>query len=120
MGGRGWHHSNMTKQVLSVKNKGARNPNWKGGKFAKDTSRVSGGYIYVYRPEHPYCTKAGYVFRHRLVMEEHLGRYLKPEEKVHHRNGIKKDNKWWNLEVVTKPHYGKVECPYCGEVFLIR
>jgi hypothetical protein len=80
---------NQSKNLL-----GSKNPNWRGGK-RKDKS----GYILVYVPDHPYCDGDYLVREHRLVMEKHLGRYLKPEEIVHHINQIKSDNRIENLKL---------------------
>ena len=71
---------------------GENNPMWKGGKRGH-----SKGYMLILNKKHPLCNKSGYVYEHRLVMEKHIGRYLRPEERVHHINGIKNDNRIKNL-----------------------
>lgn len=72
--------------------KGKKHPNWKGGR-----TKVM-GYILILMPEHPF-NKNRYILEHRLVMEKHLGCLLKPEERVHHINGIKTDNRIKNLKL---------------------
>jgi len=75
---------------------GSGNPKWRGGKcIDKD------GYICIFNPEHPYANKRGYVYEHRLVMESVLGRYLAPEESVHHIDGSHNNNIKENLMLMS-------------------
>jgi len=78
--------------------------NWRGGKKLQD------GYIFIKIPSHPNSCFHGYVAKHRLIMEKHLGRYLISKEIVHHK-GIKypigsienkQDNRIKNLQLVSR------------------
>jgi hypothetical protein len=64
---------------------------------------MKAGYVMLWVPNHPRARSNPYVFEHILVMEEILGRYLLPDENVHHRNGVKDDNRPENLELWIRP-----------------
>ena len=57
------------------------------------------GYILVKSPDHPYKDRHGYVREHRLVVEAKIGRYLDPQEVVHHRDNDRQNNHVDNLEL---------------------
>lgn len=57
------------------------------------------GYVLLYMPQHPNCSVTGQYAQHRLVMEEMIGRILVQGENVHHKNGIRNDNRPENLEL---------------------
>ena len=84
---------------------GNRPHNWKGGRT------IHKGYINIYKPNHPRTSSTGYVSEHRLVMEQHLGRYLERHELVHHKDGNKQNNNILNLCSTTREKhrmgYGK-------------
>lgn len=88
-----------------------------------------GDYFYAKVKDHPNATSWGYVLHHRVVMENHLGRLLSPNEIVHHINHDRKDNRIENLEVMTRETHGKLHardrprkmallrCPWCKNEF---
>ena len=78
-------------------NRGPQHHSWKGG-----TTTSPKGYVQELCPGHPRAGKRGYAPQHVLVMEKTLGRYLVPGESVHHKNGVRHDNRPENLELWIK------------------
>lgn len=72
--------------------KGSSRYNWKGGR------RTSNGYVYVLLPDGTYRQE------HLVVMERHLGREISRPETVHHKNGVRNDNRLDNLELWVSSH----------------
>jgi hypothetical protein len=68
-------------------------------------------YRLIYKPDHPFCTRAGYVFEHRLIMEQKIGRYLAQNEIVHHINENGLDNSPDNLVLITKGKHSQLHMP---------
>ena len=87
--------SRITQRKEQIKEK---SPCWRGGKSH------GRGYIYirVYPDDFFYsmADRRGYVPEHRLIMAKHLNRCLLTWEIVHHRNGIKDDNRLENLQLL--------------------
>lgn len=91
----------------NISMKGEGGPNWRGG-----YSKKSDGYILKYVPEDTrYKNSKGYMPYHRYQMEEYLERQLRDNENVHHRNGIRDDNRIENLElwITSQPSGQRIE-----------
>ena len=98
--------------MLKGKRVGDKNPRWKGGKYQTPTGYV----LILYRKEHPFKNNQGYIYEHRLVMEQWLRKnepnhpalieidgikYLRRNWIPHHVNEIRNDNRLENLKVMT-------------------
>jgi len=82
-------------------------PTWSGGK-----SLSSDGYVRISGQwNHPRRDSHGQVLEHHLVMESMIGRCVSDDEEVHHKNGVRDDNRPENLELMTKSghmaHHGR-------------
>lgn len=93
----------LQKDIAKSK-RGPDHQSWKGGR-----KYTSNGYVMIYCLGHPRCQTItekrskhgaqGYVLEHIVVMEGILQRHLLPFENVHHKNGVRDDNRPENLEL---------------------
>jgi hypothetical protein len=99
--------------------RGENHPNWNGGRRVTDD-----GYVHIRVEGHPHASKrAHYILEHRYVLEQHLvatnpsspyltkvgGRLvLRRDIHVHHRNGVKDDNRLENLEPLTASEHARL------------
>lgn len=113
-----------SERLSKMNGAGPKNPRWKGG---RQTTKF--GYVEVWLPEaHPMFGMArsrtgagGYVYEHRLVVAEYLGRPLRDDETVHHMNGERTDNRLENLQLRMGQHGSGAafRCADCGSCNII-
>ena len=82
------------------------------------------GYITIFDRTNPMAKTNGYIYEHRLVMSNILGRPLTKDEIVHHKNGVRSDNRPENLELALRKfhpdkHKSKIICPKCAFHFQV-
>jgi len=65
---------------------------------------MKSGYVRLFRPEFPGSNGRKHATEHIAVMCRSLGRPLYQNETVHHKNGIRSDNRLENLELRAGPH----------------
>ena len=109
MGMKGKHHKKEIIEMLRRVNTGKK-VSTETRKKISEAKKIKGsghkkkrddGYIIVYYPTHPNSTKDGYIMEHHLVMEKHIGRPIRKDEVVHHKNHIRDDNRLENLQLMT-------------------
>ena len=75
----------------------------KSGAWNNGLNFTEHGYVRVrVGKDHPLADPNGYAYVHKLVMVAAIGRNLEPDELIHHRNGVKTDNRLENLELTTR------------------
>jgi hypothetical protein len=106
---------------------GSEHPTWKDSRYD-----MSNGYVAVANAGHPFPRANSMILEHVKVVEERLGRRLRPGECVHHFNGDRRDNRPRNLVLCPDAAYHRLlhrrqqaladcgdpdkrRCSYCGE-----
>ena len=93
----------VNKIIRSKATEGEKSSNWKGGRKINKK-----GHALILKKGHPLADSNGYVLEHRYIMSKFLGRILRKDEIVHHKNGIKTDNRVENLEIMTNSEHTKL------------
>lgn len=101
-----WYGKNLseeTKRKISEAKSGEKSNFWKGGRIVDKQ-----GYVLLYKPDYPYHTYANYIQEHRFVMEQHIGRLLRPGEIIHHIDGDPQNNMVKNLMITNNSEHRRI------------
>ncbi len=78
-----------------------KHPAWKGGRLID-----SDGYIRIWKPKHQWPRK-GYILEHVMVMENVIGRKIRIDECVHHKDHNRQNNVIGNLELLLRSDHSR-------------
>jgi hypothetical protein len=91
---------------------GKNHHRWKGGR-----PRNHHGYVMI-------KNDGKMRLEHRVIMENHIGRKLKENEHIHHKNGVRDDNRIENLQIVDPVEHqrihNKLEIPEDELTYLVE
>lgn len=113
---RGWRYPDSARKRISKTHKGKKQSEETKRKLS-ESKKIGGighkkkrndGYVRIYFPDHPKSTKEGYIMEHDLIMECLIGRHLRKDEVVHHKNKIRDDNRKENLQLMTKSEHASI------------
>jgi hypothetical protein len=91
------------KRGVATRRTGQRGPDRKSNRGGPGNRYVDrDGYVIVYAPDHPWPRRSTNVAEHVMVMELHLGRRIRRNECVHHKDEDRQNNDLSNLELKTR------------------
>lgn len=88
----------LTEEIIDLP-KFKHSNNWKGGRYK------SRGYWYIWKPNYLRSHKNNYVREHIYIYQEYYRCCLLKWGNIHHKNGIKDDNRIENLEGLTRSQH---------------